>query len=172
VHERGLESDFALALLLDAAKRRAGSSTSRKTAALLKIILMSATVQTDKFAAYLRSHVFGPDAASALQGRDDTSLTAPAPILHIPGQTFPVQLFYRGQFERAIRGSLKCSGDEASATAADNEGSYRYGGYSRGAGSIDYDLMVRRRHLDMQLFICQHFVSDSIDSEAGVHSTG
>lgn len=51
---------------------------------------MSATIQTDKFVSYLDRHIN--------QGAGITT-----PVLHIPGYTFPVQEFFRGDFETEVR---------------------------------------------------------------------
>ena len=63
VHERGLESDFALILL-----RELVLKAQRERP--LKLILMSATMNADLFSAY-----FGG-----------------CPVLHIPGRTYPVEV--------------------------------------------------------------------------------
>ena len=68
VHERQLDGDFLLALLLPLLRARPA----------LRIILMSATVDTARFAGYFRKAL----------GDADT-----CPVLHIPGRTFPVQHF-------------------------------------------------------------------------------
>jgi hypothetical protein len=62
VHERGLESDFLLLALKDMLPKRPD----------LKVILMSATMDADRFSAY-----FGG-----------------APIFKVPGRTFPVKTLY------------------------------------------------------------------------------
>ena len=62
VHERSIDSDFLLVVLKKLLVHRKD----------LKVILMSATVDADKFSNYL--------------GR--------APILNVPGRTFPVQVKY------------------------------------------------------------------------------
>ncbi|KAJ1876768.1 helicase, partial [Kickxella alabastrina] len=71
VHERSVDSDLLLALLRECAGRRPQ----------LRVVLMSATAQSDVFAAY-----FG--------GR------APAPALSIPGRTFPVDDVFVEDFAR------------------------------------------------------------------------
>ena len=80
IHERGIDSDFTLALLLLAAQRR------RHTSHPLKLIIMSATISTEKFAKYV----------------SDT-LSLPTPVLEIPGLTFPVRDFFKQQFEEVVR---------------------------------------------------------------------
>ncbi|KAM0444277.1 hypothetical protein ACHAO4_010319 [Trichoderma viride] len=62
VHERSIDSDFLLIVLKRLLKRRQD----------LKVILMSATVDAERFSAYLGG----------------------APVLNVPGRTFPVQVRY------------------------------------------------------------------------------
>lgn len=62
VHERGIESDFLLMILKSLAQLKPE----------LRIILMSATLDADKFSNY-----FGG-----------------CPVLHVPGRTFPVDVFF------------------------------------------------------------------------------
>ncbi|PON23651.1 hypothetical protein TGAM01_v207594 [Trichoderma gamsii] len=62
VHERSIDSDFLLIVLKRLLKRRKD----------LKVILMSATVDAERFSAYLGG----------------------APVLNVPGRTFPVQVRY------------------------------------------------------------------------------
>ena len=52
VHERGLDSDFTLALLMSALTNSVASGSGGNSKKL-KLILMSATMATDKFAGYL-----------------------------------------------------------------------------------------------------------------------
>ncbi|CBN75205.1 conserved unknown protein [Ectocarpus siliculosus] len=70
VHERHLDADFLLALLIGILPKRPK----------LKVILMSATLDTARFAAY-----FG--GLPGLPG-------GKTPVLHIPGRTFPVRDLY------------------------------------------------------------------------------
>ncbi|EEU44989.1 uncharacterized protein NECHADRAFT_41135 [Fusarium vanettenii 77-13-4] len=62
VHERSIDSDFLLIVLKKLLKRRKD----------LKVVLMSATVDAERFSAYLDG----------------------APVLNVPGRTFPVQVRY------------------------------------------------------------------------------
>lgn len=62
VHERSIDSDFLLIVLKKLMKRRQD----------LKVVLMSATVDAERFSAYLDG----------------------APVLNVPGRTFPVQVRY------------------------------------------------------------------------------
>ncbi|CAM9202678.1 unnamed protein product, partial [Chrysoparadoxa australica] len=76
VHERHIEGDFILALMKNVLPQRP----------YMKLVLMSATIDADKFAAYyskLPSH----------NGK-------PSPVLSIPGRTFPVKEVY---LEEALR---------------------------------------------------------------------
>lgn len=116
VHERGLESDFALGLLIGVLRRRNGPGARSPP---LRLILMSATIQTEKFVSYLTAHTRPSGATSPV----------PVPVHHIPGFTYPVSEFFKGDFEYSVR------------FEAGNEG-IRYGGSAK-AGSIDYDLLVR-----------------------------
>ena len=74
VHERSLDSDFLLVLLKDVMARNAS----------LKVVLMSATMDASKFAAYFAAESGGK----------------PCPVLEIPGFTFPVKELY---LEDAVR---------------------------------------------------------------------
>lgn len=60
VHERSVQSDFLLTILKDVVMRRSD----------LQLILMSATVDCDKFSAYFNR----------------------CPVVSIPGRTFPVEV--------------------------------------------------------------------------------
>ncbi|KAM6986130.1 LOW QUALITY PROTEIN: ATP-dependent RNA helicase DHX29 [Aplochiton taeniatus] len=62
VHERSVQSDFLLTILKDVVMRRSD----------LRLILMSATVDCDKFSAYFNR----------------------CPVVSIPGRTFPVEVFH------------------------------------------------------------------------------
>jgi ATP-dependent RNA helicase DHX57 len=117
VHERGMESDFAMALLTQSARRRAG----------LNIVLMSATIATDRFATYL-------GAATGLEGK--------APVLEIPGRTFPVADFYKNSYEERVLelAHLRAYRDDDDVGYGDH--SARRGGGSGAPASdrIDYQL--------------------------------
>jgi len=67
-HERTLATDVLLGLIKEVAKRRSD----------LKVIVMSATLDAEKFQAYFDN----------------------APLLKIPGRTFPVEIFYTPEPER------------------------------------------------------------------------
>lgn len=125
VHERGLESDFALALLVSAVQR--GSK--------LKIVLMSATISTDKFATYLGEKLGGHGGKGSAPILPGTVF--PAPVLSIPGFTFPVREFYKGDFEAILR---PVPDGEAAAVAG--YGPALIGGRRR-KGELDYDLLTR-----------------------------
>uniref|UniRef100_A0A4W5MZU0 ATP-dependent RNA helicase DHX29 n=1 Tax=Hucho hucho TaxID=62062 RepID=A0A4W5MZU0_9TELE len=62
VHERSVQSDFLLTILKDVVQKRSD----------LHLVMMSATVDCDKFAAYFNR----------------------CPIVNIPGRTFPVEVFH------------------------------------------------------------------------------
>ncbi|KAK3997056.1 putative Pre-mRNA-splicing factor ATP-dependent RNA helicase PRP43 [Cladorrhinum sp. PSN332] len=73
-HERTLATDILMALLKEIAHRRSD----------LKIIVMSATLDAQKFQTYF-----------SLKKEDP-----PAPLLAVPGRTFPVEIFYTPEPER------------------------------------------------------------------------
>lgn len=81
VHERTIDSDFLLIVLRKLMVRRPG----------LKVVLMSATVNAEKFSTYL----------------DD------APVLNVPGRTFPVKtMFLEDAIEATNYGKSKSSAVE------------------------------------------------------------
>ena len=71
-HERTLATDLLMGLLKEVARRRPD----------LKIVIMSATLDAQKFQKYFKIH-------------DD-----PAPLLAVPGRTHPVEIFYTAEPER------------------------------------------------------------------------
>lgn len=79
IHERGVESDFVLSLLLATVHLRLMEIDAKP----LKLIIMSATIQTDRFSYYLSQHL----------GSSNQNLNS-VPILHIPGKLYPVHVFY------------------------------------------------------------------------------
>lgn len=124
VLERGIDSDFSLALLMSAMKGRSS----------LKIILMvckqllnfnclseynllknqtlqiqSATISTDKFARYLDFQLLVTTSTSSSSGttcsgdRGTPSSSARTPVLFIPGFTYPVTEYFKGDFEDIVR---------------------------------------------------------------------
>lgn len=131
VHERGMESDFTLALLMSALSRRTD----------LRLVLMSATISTEKFANYLGNALLS----------NHHKKHAPAPVLEIPGFTFPVDEYFKADFENIAR-NIPLSGgggyrdrdhDYDDYSGASEEVSYeRIGGWQR-KGDLDYDLLVR-----------------------------
>ncbi|KAK7910652.1 P-loop containing nucleoside triphosphate hydrolase protein [Apiospora marii] len=74
VHERDLPTDFLIALLKKAIKKRQKSHLP-----VPKVVLMSATLDTELFANYLGTP----------EKRDRKA--APAPSIFVPGRTFPIQ---------------------------------------------------------------------------------
>jgi HrpA-like RNA helicase len=135
VHERNLDSDFALALLMNSLAKRSN----------LHLILMSATISTEKFSTYLSSI-------------DVTGTATPSPILFISGFTYPVQEYFKHEIEERVReisrqafsqgfGSNSRRIDELDDDMNEKgipvyHMDYLIGGYRR-KGDIDYDLMVR-----------------------------
>ena len=116
MHERGIDSDFALGLLAAAL----GRSQCR-----FKLVLMSATISTAKFADYLGKANAGAFAGAGV-GSGAKGFHTAAPVLEIPGYTYAVTEYYKEQFEPALP-SLGGRG----------------GGYPPRAGELDFDLLVR-----------------------------
>mmetsp|Transcript_12823 Transcript_12823/g.27653 ORF Transcript_12823/g.27653 Transcript_12823/m.27653 type:complete len:720 (+) Transcript_12823:96-2255(+) len=91
-HERTLATDVLMGLLMEVLpKRRKGSKHGE-----LKVVVMSATLDAEKFQSYFNN----------------------APLLKVPGRTFPVEVFYTAEPERnyveaAVRTAIqihKCEG--------------------------------------------------------------
>eukprot|EP01038_Epipyxis_sp_PR26KG_P008683 gene8683-11734_t len=147
VHERGMDSDFTLALLISTLKQRES----------LKLILMSATISTEHFSSYLAK-----------------SLQTPAlvPIMFIPGFTFPVTEYFKNDYEKIIRNydnninnnfnnndrDYNDWDDENSNNNNMKSSSYLIGGKRR-KGDIDYDLLIR-----LILFIISNKSQDNHDN--------
>lgn len=151
----------------------------------LTLILMSATISTEKFAEYLGQGLFPtpplpstppfPTPHSTLPSITNMnefeygvlapSLPTPssvptAPVMFIPGYTFPVEEFYKNNFEFLLRGNVDLGarrrpgpGSDPWSDPGSGPGSggetrvsdpleYRVGGKKR-AGEIDYDLLLR-----------------------------
>ena len=86
VHERDILIDFLLILLKKAlAQRLAGGKH------MPKIVLMSATMDTDLFASYFSTHTDNEEHR--------------CPSLHVPGRTFPVKERYLDNILRELRAS-------------------------------------------------------------------
>lgn len=79
VHERSVDSDFVLVVLRALLDRRPA----------LRLVLMSATINADLFATYFAAQA-KPRAHPGL-GEASCAVPAPAPLVHIPGLTFPVE---------------------------------------------------------------------------------
>lgn len=135
--------------------------TRRKT---LKLILMSATISTDKFALYLGKGLstssipskecsstepsfssFSPSISNNITDSEygipmplDTHIKA-VPVLFIPGYTFPITEFYKNEYESILRGNINFkSGYDDGSNPLDR----RIGGLKR-KGDVDYDLLIR-----------------------------
>ena len=74
-HERTMATDILMGLLKEVARRRRD----------LKIVVMSATLDAQKFQDY-----FGED-------DEETGTTIQAPLLSVPGRTYPVEILYTAQ---------------------------------------------------------------------------
>lgn len=77
VHERDLNIDFLMIVLKKAVQKRLAAARSTP-----KVVLMSATLDVDKFAQYL--------------GTNTSGVQQPCPSLSVPGRTFPVKYQYLG----------------------------------------------------------------------------
>ncbi len=155
VHERGMDSDFGLGLLCAALGRQSSK---------FKLILMSATISTDKFAEYLGKAVAGLFSTAAMKQEclggisraKAISTTKPVAVLFIPGFTFDVTEYYKNHFEEHLRNSPKlakqagsaydqkepCDGEFENNRDYTDHSSKRIGGEPR-KGDLDYDLLVR-----------------------------
>ncbi|KAH7080748.1 ATP-dependent RNA helicase A [Paraphoma chrysanthemicola] len=130
VHERSIDTDFLLIILLSLMERRPE----------LKVILMSATVDANKFSKYLND----------------------APILMVPGRTFPVKTqyledaieltHYAGSAGAAQQDGRTSDDDEVEITSDKSGIPSKLPGYSSATRdvlstydeyAIDYDLIVR-----------------------------
>ena len=135
VHERGIDSDFGLGLL--------AAALGRNTCTF-KLILMSATISTDKFASYLGLATAG---AFAQQNDKMARTNSAAPVLHIPGYTFDVAEYYKNDFEDILRADSAVSRSRGEPNEEENEGGESKGGIRIGGlgrkGDLDYDLLVR-----------------------------
>jgi HrpA-like RNA helicase len=161
VHERNVDSDFGLALLVAA---------MAQPKCRFKLILMSATISTDKFASYLGDAIAGKFSFSEgqQQKKKRGPVTVAAPVLSIPGYTFDVDMYYKGDFEECLRGGSTTKSELlarllASEQADNDENSHSDGGggeeiarvrYRAGKdsfriggeprkGDLDWDLLVR-----------------------------
>lgn len=92
VHERDLINDFLLTTLKYAMAARAARGKK-----LPRVVLMSATIDSDQFAAYFRN---------SLPSADSTD----CPTLNVPGRTFPVQEYYLDD----VLGAMKDTHDQRS----------------------------------------------------------
>jgi HrpA-like RNA helicase len=132
VHERGIDSDFTLALLLSAMKVRQD----------MKLIVMSATISTQKFSLYLGNalniqpytvSISTPHQYDSMES-SSSSMEAPeggVPVLFIPGFTFPVEEFYKTDYEEIVN-SYQC--------ASNDEDGYRM--HAKRKGELDYCLLL------------------------------
>ena len=90
VHERSIETDFLLVILKKVMVRRAAAGQS-----IPKIVLMSATIDTDLFASYFGNSIGGKDKE--------------CPIVSVPGRTFPVEKQYLDTIVDQLRDSYPAS---------------------------------------------------------------
>ncbi|KAI9364518.1 P-loop containing nucleoside triphosphate hydrolase protein [Zopfochytrium polystomum] len=98
VHERSLESDFLLIVLRRVVKARLmlwmkglaqGSGNAENLSPPLRVVLMSATAEAEKFARYFQGAL---DDISSDAARAGISLSCP--VVTVPGRTYPVKTFF------------------------------------------------------------------------------
>ncbi|WP_416905395.1 ATP-dependent RNA helicase HrpA [Micromonospora echinospora] len=112
-HERSLNIDFILGYLRQLLPRRPD----------LKVIITSATIETDRFA----RHFAAPPADGEAEGK-------PAPVVEVSGRTYPVEVRYRplvevsgaeddeGDDEENVRDQIQAIGDAVEELAAEGPG--------------------------------------------------
>ncbi|OZV81022.1 ATP-dependent helicase [Micromonospora echinospora] len=112
-HERSLNIDFILGYLRQLLPRRPD----------LKVIITSATIETDRFA----RHFAAPPVDGAAEGK-------PAPVVEVSGRTYPVEVRYRplvevtgaeddeGDDEENVRDQIQAIGDAVEELAAEGPG--------------------------------------------------
>ncbi|KAL9026571.1 MAG: hypothetical protein Q9196_004779 [Gyalolechia fulgens] len=88
VHERDIQIDFLLILLKKAMNQRAAAGKSTP-----KVVLMSATMNTELFASYFETRIEGKG-------------TVACPSLSVPGRAFPVKEKYLEEITSELRQSL------------------------------------------------------------------
>ncbi len=91
VHERDMQIDFLLILLKKIIMRRRAQGKN-----VPRVVLMSATMDTELFAAYFKSDIPG-------KGPID------CPSLSVPGRTFPVKEIYLDEIVKALRATSPSS---------------------------------------------------------------
>lgn len=136
-HERSINADLALAFLKEAMQLRDD----------LFVIIMSATIDARRIARFCGTvgatetesktgnaaqTANGGKAKNAGQSEADSKAIKPAPVLEIPGRTFPVQFFYKPELSvaAAVRWTL-------SGLAADADGK------SKTAGAAETDCKTK-----------------------------
>lgn len=88
-----MDSDFCLALLIEAIQRR----RQRANIPPLKLILMSATISTATFRDYLLQQLYRSMSSQA------DAVSRLCPIIDIPGRTYPVTEFFKQEFETFVK---------------------------------------------------------------------
>ncbi|MPV88905.1 DUF3418 domain-containing protein [Georgenia ruanii] len=104
-HERSLNIDFILGYLANLLPRRPD----------LKVVITSATIDSERFAAHFGTHE---------GGRPDGAALEPAPVVEVSGRTYPVEIRYRplvpeSDGEGGAAGDRTPSGDQTGNLAAD-----------------------------------------------------
>ena len=87
VHERSSDGDFLMAALRDLVT--AGSARGPGSERPLKLVLMSATVDSDFFVNYLKE-----GGNTSRRSDEDSKPRATIPVIHIEGRAYPVEDFY------------------------------------------------------------------------------
>ena len=84
VHGRSVRTDILFGLVKQIMRVRNNSAGSRRSSNPLKLVIMSATMNAQKFASFFNNNNNDDD--------DDSSLSTK--ILYVPGRQFPVQIYY------------------------------------------------------------------------------
>lgn len=91
-HERTLATDILMGLLKQVAVRRPD----------LKIIIMSATLDAEKFQKYFSADTAAeePKKSKKSKSKKESAPATEAPLLAVPGRTHPVEIYYTPEFQR------------------------------------------------------------------------
>ena len=145
-----MESDFSLSLILNLLKQRQFiNKTNLQFNPTLKIILMSATIETNRFSEYVSCYLRCDDERKSQQSankKNQQHLTHLTPILHIPGRVFSVEEYYYEDFRSFIypnqilgEDTLNSMKEEVKISAEEKEKSLRL---KKGIHKIPYDDMI------------------------------
>lgn len=137
VHERGVESDFALSLILNILKENQESSQTNTN---LKLILMSATIETARFSNYVSCYLKGLTDNNQQINSQEMSLETP--IIHIPGRVYEVEEFYYEKIRSFINSNEMVEEDDIMESNISNEKKERISPPKRKNYRIPYDDMI------------------------------